>query len=144
MAFPGTYNINYYIGDTYEFRVYPKTANGDAYSLSPFVYDDDNNPATVDFDSAVFAFAEERASGGPTTPNPAGYHECYAKISDDRTYVTCAIRPDDAQYLDPTKTYVYDVQISRHAGGADYKTVITLMTGNITVTGQVVVPDNIG
>jgi hypothetical protein len=36
MAFPGTYNINYYKGDTYEFNVYPKTTAGDSFSLSGF------------------------------------------------------------------------------------------------------------
>jgi len=30
MAFPGTYNFNYYRGDRYEFVIRPKTANGDA------------------------------------------------------------------------------------------------------------------
>lgn len=144
MAFPGTYNISYYMGDTYEFRVYPKTASGDVYSLSPFVYDDDNNPATADFDSAIFAFAEEKAVGGSNPPEPSGYHRCYAKISDDKSYITCAIRPEDAAYLDPTKTYVYDVQVSKPAGGGDYKTVITLMTGSISVTGQVIIAENIG
>lgn len=132
MAFPGTYNISYYKGDTYEFRIYPKTASGNAYSLDPFVYDDDNNPSTVDFDSARFYFAEARGGSGA-----AGYHQCYAKISDDQTYVSCAIRPSDAAYLDPAKTYVYDVQVSKPANGGDYPMVLTLMTGTITVTDQV-------
>ena len=132
MAFPGTYNINYYKGDTYEFRVYPKTANGAAYSLSAFVYDHDSNPLTNLFDSARFYFAETRGGSGA-----AGYHQCYAKISNDKTYITCTIRPEDAGYLDPTKTYVYDVQVSKPANGGDYPMVLTLMTGNITVTDQV-------
>lgn len=139
MAFPGTYNISYYKGDTLEFRVYPKTADGNVYSLSPFVYDDDNNQATVDFDSAVFAFAETRGGDSAT-----GYHKCYAKISDDKTYVTCAIRPEDSLYLDATKTYVYDVQVSKPTGGGDYPIVLTLMTGSITVTDQVTSSTNIG
>jgi hypothetical protein len=139
MAFPGTYNISYYKGDTYEFRVYPKTADGSVYSLSPFVYDDDNNPLTVDFDSAVFAFAEVR--GGDSA---LGYHKCYAKISNDKTYITCAIRPEDAAYLDPAKTYVYDVQVSKPANGGDYPMIITLMTGSITVTDQVTSSTNLG
>ena len=132
MAFPGTYNISYYKGDTYEFRVYPKTASGDAYSLSSFLYDHDGNPATADLNSVIFAFAETRGGNSAT-----GYHQCYAKISDDKTYVTCAIRPADAAYLNPAKTYVYDVQVSKPAGGGEYPTVITLMTGSITVTDQV-------
>lgn len=140
MAFPGTYNISYYKGDTYEFRIYPKTASGDVYSLSPFVYDDDSNPITPNFDSAVFAFAEVRGGDSAT-----GYHKCYAKISDDTTYIICAIRPEDAAYLDPAKTYVYDVQVSKPASSTDdYPMIITLMTGSITVTDQVTSSTNLG
>lgn len=139
MAFPGTYNISYYKGDTYEFRVYPKTSSGDVYSLDPFVYNDDNNLETEDFDSAVFAFAEVRGGDSAT-----GYHKCYAKISDNNDYVLCAIRPEDAAYLDPAKTYVYDVQVSKPANGGDYPMVVTLMTGSITVTDQVTSSTNLG
>jgi len=132
MAFPGTYNINYYKGDTYEFSIYPKTADGSSFDLTSFVYDHDNNPATNLFDSARFYFAETR--GGSNAP---GYHQCYAKISDDKRYIICAIRPADAEYLDPTKTYVYDVQVSKPINGGEYPMVITLVTGTITVTDQV-------
>jgi hypothetical protein len=31
MAFPGSYNFNYYRGDTAEFVIRPKTANGSAF-----------------------------------------------------------------------------------------------------------------
>lgn len=34
MAFPGTYNINYYKGDTYEFNVYPKNSDGTTFNLN--------------------------------------------------------------------------------------------------------------
>ena len=139
MALPGTYNINYYKGDTYEFRIYPKTVDGSPYSLSPFVYDDDNDELTVDFDSSIFAFADVRGGDSAT-----GYHKCYAKISDDKTYITCAIRPEDAAYLDPAKTYVYDVQVSKPSNGGDYPIVLTIMTGSITLTDQVTSSTNIG
>lgn len=138
MAFPGTYNISYYKGDTYEFRVYPKTADGEYYSLDPFVYDDDGDPITADFDSAIFAFAEAR--GGDSA---VGYHRCYAKISDDKRYISCAIRPEDSEYLNPSKTYVYDVQVSKPTNG-DYPMVLTLLTGSITITDQVTSSTNIG
>lgn len=36
MAFPGTFNISYYRGDTYEFRIYPKTSSGAAFDLTSF------------------------------------------------------------------------------------------------------------
>lgn len=135
MAFPGTYNISYYKGDTYEFRIYPKTADGNAFDLTPYVggsYDDDNNPATpvVNADSVVFSFASSRDASAP--------HKCYASISQDKKYVTCVIRPEDAQYLTTGTTYVYDVQIFKPASGLiTYPTIHTLLTGTISVTGQV-------
>jgi hypothetical protein len=135
MAFPGTLNISYYKGDTYEFRIYPKTADGDVFDLTPYVggdYDDDNDPGTpvVDADAVVFSFAETRGEADP--------HKCFAEISDDKTYITCVIRPEDSQYLDAGTTYVYDVQIFKPADTETiYPTIHTLLTGNITVTGQV-------
>ena len=56
MAFPGTYNISYYRGDSYEFNVYPKTSSGNAFSLT-------------DYASAVFTIATARGSSSllPTT-----------------------------------------------------------------------------
>lgn len=119
MAFPGVYNISYYKGDTLKFRIFPKDSAGDAYPLSPYL----NNTVT-------FAFAESR--GGPTAP---GYHRCYAVIDADNGYIECTIRPEDSSYLDPTKTYVYDVQISR--SGTNFPEITTVLTGNITIQDQV-------
>ena len=48
MAFPGSYNFNYYRGDTAEFVVRPKTANGDAFDLTGF---------NSDFFIAIFSFS---------------------------------------------------------------------------------------
>lgn len=135
MAFPGTYNISYYKGDTYEFRIYPKNADGDAFDLSPYVggnYDDDNDPGTpvVDADAVVFSFAESRGVANP--------HKCFAQISENKDFITCVIRPEDAQYLTAGTIYVYDVQIFKPANGLiTYPTIHTLLTGNITVTDQV-------
>jgi len=36
MAFPAVFNISYYRGDTYEFRIYPKDANGNAFPLTGY------------------------------------------------------------------------------------------------------------
>lgn len=135
MAFPGTLNISYYKGDTHEFRIYPKTADGSVFDLTPYVggdYDDDNDPGTpvVNADAVVFSFSETRGELDP--------HKCFAEISVDKTYITCVIRPEDSQYLVAGTTYVYDVQIFKPAGdGITYPTIHTLLTGNITVTGQV-------
>jgi hypothetical protein len=83
----------------------------------------------------MFVFAETRES--------SNWHKCLAYISTDSTYVHCAIRPEDSQYLDPDKTYVYDVQIAKSTtpdlpdGVPNYPQVHTLLTGTIEVTGQV-------
>lgn len=116
MAFPGTYNINYYKGDTLEFRVYPKLANGEAYNLTNY--------------TVKFSFSESRGSSGTPT-----YHEAYALISNDKTYITCTIRPADASYLNAGTSYVYDVEITKSA--TPYPFVHTVLTGNISVTDQV-------
>jgi hypothetical protein len=36
MAFPGTYNFNYYRGDTAQFVVRPKTSNGASFDLTDY------------------------------------------------------------------------------------------------------------
>jgi uncharacterized repeat protein (TIGR02543 family) len=57
-----------------------------------------------------------------------------AKIQSD--HVVCAITPENGAFMDPTKTYVYDVQI--YSQGSDtYDKVFTLITGSISVTDDV-------
>jgi hypothetical protein len=116
MAFPGTYNINYYKGDTLEFNVYPKLADGSSYDLTDY--------------TVKFSFSTARGSAGSSA-----YHEAYSLISTDKTYVKCAIRPADASYLTAGTAYVYDVEITKSS--TPYSLVHTILTGNITVTDQV-------
>jgi hypothetical protein len=115
MAFPGTYNINYYKGDTYEFRIYPKDAAGEPFDLTTY-----NG-------SETFTIANVRGSEATTTVL------AYANIVDD--YVECAIRPADSANLVAGTTYYYDVSIDDT--GANYDRVFTLLTGTITVTDHV-------
>ncbi len=119
MAFPGTYNINYYKGDTFEFRVYPKNSNGEPFMLTGLENED-----------VTFSFSTSRGPSGV-----ANNHECFAQISTDKTYVLCAIRPADSNYVEAGTTYVYDVQVTFTS--APYNKVYTLLTGTITVTDQV-------
>lgn len=114
MAFPGTLDIQYYRGDTYEFKLYPKDASGAAYNLSG--------------QTAVFTIANARGDGAIQIP-------AYADVSGDLTHVLCAITPTASQLMSENTDYVYDVEISK--AGSPYPSVITLLTGNIFVTEQV-------
>jgi len=110
MAFPGTYNFNYYRGDRYEFVIRPKTANGGAFDLTGY--------------SADFFVANARGE------NKTQY-EMQAIVDSSADTVTCTILPGSGEDL-VAGTYVYDVQIDSGA-----TLVYTLLTGSITVTEDV-------
>jgi len=116
MAFPGTYNISYYKGDTYEFRIYPKTNAGTIFDLTGY--------------SVKFMISALRGPDGV-----AGRITAYASISSDKTHIDCAILPGNGALLDPLITYVYDVEISKSS--TPYSLVNTVLTGEISVTDQV-------
>ena len=119
MAFPGTLNINYYKGDTYEFRVYPKDSSGASFDLSQY-------------GNAKFTISTSRGSSGVS-----GKIECLAVITSgvSGNYVTCTIRPGDSVTMNAITQYVYDVEITRTASPHNY--VYTLLTGTVSVTDQV-------
>lgn len=116
MAFPGTYNFNYYKGDTFEFKIYPKNVNGSAFDLSSFT-------------SVAFTIATARGSSGV-----AGKITCLASIVNGE-HILCTIRPADSATMNAGITYVYDVEISKTVSGTPV--VHTLLTGSIQVTDQV-------
>jgi hypothetical protein len=117
MAFPGTYNFNYYKGDTFEFRVYPKDSTGAAFDLSTFT-------------NVGFTISTARGTAGVEDQI-----EGFAEVSDDETYILCTVTPSNGANMTAGTPYVYDVEISKT--GADYNLVYTLLTGTITVTDQV-------
>lgn len=117
MAFPGRYNFNYYKGDTFEFRVYPKDSFGEAFDLTSFT-------------SVSFTISDKRGVAG--LENQV---EAYAVRSQDSTYILCAIRPDDGVNLSAGTRYVYDVEISKSS--SPYPITYTILDGEITVTDQV-------
>lgn len=140
MAFPATYDFNYYKGDTFEFRIYPKKDDGTAHLLGAFTVPTNfaNNPdyvldVSAPYDSAQFTISTVRGSAGVPI-------KCFAKISDDGTFVQCAIRPSDGNQLNAGTEYVYDVEVRAAQGNYEnpfYEKVYTLMTGKITITDQV-------
>lgn len=113
MAFPSTYNFNYYRGDTYQFIIRPKVANGGSFSLDAYE------------GNAIFTIADKRGSAGTQTA-------ATAVIDIVNDIVTCTITPAQGRLLSGGTTYVYDVQIDNGAG-----IIYTLLTGTITVTDDI-------
>jgi hypothetical protein len=111
MAFPGLYNFNYYIGDTYKFTIYPKDADGNTFSLNSFT-------------GALFTIANKRGSTGTQI-------SATAEIDTTTDTVLCTITPSQGRSLNSTTTYVYDVQIT------DGSNIYTLLTGSITPTDDI-------
>jgi hypothetical protein len=113
MAFPGTYNFNYYTGDRFDFIINPKNPNGTAFDLTIY-------------DSALFTIATERG-------NPAAeIASVSASIDTSNSRIICAIFPNVGIQLSGT-SYVYDVEIQDTSAS----TVYTLLTGTITTTRDV-------
>lgn len=123
MAFPGTYNYNYYKGDTFEFKIYPKTSTGAAFDLTSYHPDNLGN-------GAVFTISTDRGADGV-----AAKQICNAIISLSDNSITCTIPPTIGSALNAQLPYVYDVEISKGSGST--ATVFTLLTGSISITDQV-------
>ena len=144
MAFPATYDFNYYKGDTFEFRIYPKKSDGTVFDLSTFYIPtnyantpDDVTDSTATYDSAQFTISNVRGATGLATGMPL---KCFARVSDDNTFVQCAIRPADGNQLVAGTEYVYDVEVKKPSGlsgTGSYEVVQTLLTGKIIITDQV-------
>ena len=116
MAFPGTYNINYYKGDTFEFRVYPKISDGTLFDLTDYF--------------VLFTMANKRGSGEDVT-QVAGFAEKQVDGS-----VLCTITPTAG--LDISNGWVYDLEVYKpQEPGDDYPLIYTLLSGTISVTDQV-------
>lgn len=126
MAFPGTYNISYYKGDTLEFKIYPKDTSGAAFNLSQYAV-----PVSDTTDLGYFTISNY--AGPEQVGKPKEVVEGYAAIEGD--YVICAITPTAGAELAAGTAYVYDVQIKKTA--SPYNLVYTLLSGSITVTEQV-------
>jgi hypothetical protein len=117
MSFPATYNIRYYKGDLYQFVIRPKTSAGDIYPIDDETY------------FAYFRISTQRdgESGDTVSANTS--------IGDNA--VTCELRPSVGNSLVPGTTYYYDVSIEDQS---DSNIVYTLLTGTISVTGDITTP----
>lgn len=112
MAFPGTYNFNYYRGDYFQFIIRPKNANGAAFPLDAYTL-------------AVFTIANKRGDGATFTTTGT------AEIDTTNDIVTCTIPSTIGAGLDAGTLYYYDVQITSGA------IITTLLTGTITPTDDI-------
>ena len=117
MSFPGNYNIRYYKGDLYQFVIRPKTTAGDIYPVDSATY------------FAYFRISTSRNGASGST------QQGYTAIGDNA--ITCEIRPDIGNSLTPGTTYFYDVSIQDKLNA---NIVYTLLTGTISVTGDITTP----
>jgi hypothetical protein len=111
MAFPGTYNFNYYRGDTFDFIIRPRDAGGNTFPLEGF--------------TAQMTIADRRG------PNPTQQYAAVATIDPLSNIITCKITDAVGRNLTPGVTWVYDVEIN------NVVSIFTLLTGNITVTDDI-------
>lgn len=114
MAFPATYNFSYYRGDSFEFVIQPKNADGTEFDLSGYV-------------SASATFTIASRSGSTDTFVFNGN----VNINSSESYITCTIPFSSGSTLVQGTTYVYDVQIKNDSY------VYTLLSGTITVTNDI-------
>jgi hypothetical protein len=112
MAFPATYNFNYYAGDTFEFLIYPKDSNGGIFT-------------DLEQYTARFSIAPTRSSS-PVLDSVGDPQKLVAEISDTGEYISCEIKAQYGAELTGS-SYVYDVQIQYS------EKVYTLVTGTISV-----------
>lgn len=112
MAFPGTYNFDYYRGDTHQMVINPKTSTGANFDLANY--------------TAAYTVASTRGSGGVQ-------YEQTATVDTLLDTITCTITSEDGRLLIPG-TYVYDVQIS---DSLVPPTIFTVLTGTIIVTDDI-------
>jgi hypothetical protein len=110
MAFPGTYNFNYYRGDTFEFIIRPKDGSGNVFPLAGY--------------TAAFTIANRRGVG-------ATQYSGQAVVNTVDNIITCRIDPTTGRFLTAGQTWVYDVEIT------DDSSIFTLLNGNIGVTDDI-------
>lgn len=123
MAFPGKYDISYYKGDTFEFRIYPKDSSGNAFQFDTF----------TQFRFTMSNVLGDTAPVGVTKVEIDGFARNY-----NNQYILCAITPDNGAEMVAGQTYYYDVEIGRIA--SPYDQIYTLLHGTVSVSEQVTPP----
>lgn len=114
MAFPATYNINYFSGDLFQIGIVPKTAAGDLYGITSGTY------------NGYFRISTARNSSASATIN--------GQITIGTNLVTCSITPTVSANLNPGTTYYYDVTVQNKTNSSQ---VFTLLSGSISISPRV-------
>lgn len=114
MGFPATFNILYYRGDTYEFVIQPKNADGTAFNLNPY-------PSA----SSKFTVASRVAGNDTFVFNGS------VSINNASSFITCGISSANGESLVQGTSYVYDVQIKSASS------TFTLVAGGLSVTNDI-------
>jgi len=123
MAFPGTYDFDYYRGDTFVFTITPKNSDGTTFPLDNYTVGD----------GAVFTISSARGDSPSATINSVdNASSLSATINTGPDTITCTIKPEARSVLIGGSTYYYDVEIF-NSTTLRY----TLLTGAITVTDDV-------
>ena len=123
MAFPGTYDFDYYRGDTFVFTITPKTSAGATFPLDSY----STAPATV-----IFTVSPTRGSATGAINSTTNTGSLSVSVNTSTDIITCTIKPGARTVLVGGSTYYYDVEIYN---GAELR--YTLLTGAITVTDDV-------
>lgn len=122
MAFPGTYDFDYYRGDTFIFTITPKNSDGTTFPLDSYAAS-----------GAIFTISSARGDSPTATINSVDdTASLSAVINTTPDTITCTIKPSARTVLVGGSTYYYDVEIFN---GAALR--YTLLTGAITVTDDV-------
>jgi hypothetical protein len=113
MAFPGTYNFNYYRGDTFEFIINPKDASGAPFSLAGF--------------TGAMTIASRRGFDDPLNDSDNIISFNANVVKNTTGGLTCTIPSVVGRLLTTGIAWQYDVEIV-----SDEET-FTLLSGTITV-----------
>jgi hypothetical protein len=121
MAFPSTYNFNYYRGDTFTFTVTPKGQDGGNFPLAA-------TPGTSAYLSKMTVVGGTNGSITATINTSINY---------STNVITATITPSLRSTLVPG-VYDYDLEIYRlDTAGTTIDKVYTLLAGRITVIADI-------
>ena len=113
MAYPYTYNFDYYVGDSYQFVIRPKVYNENTEELEEVNLSEYNS---------LFVVATQRGNSS------ANVFSSSPQVSASPYSLLCTISPANGMLLTGA-SYIYDVEITNKTNSADRT---TLLTGTIS------------